>query len=215
MIDFVIPSMGRSTLIKTLSSIQNQQFLFGKDQNWNVYVGFDGLEEGDVDPRIKIENKKFKYFYFKDKVGRVGEYGIGNAGLVRNEIISKLESSNEWIGFVDDDDTISPYYIDSLSIEVEKSQSFESSKPIDVVIFRMRTDMSSKNIIPPLGLDQLVEDKVGISFCVNKKFLRKSGVKFINDIREDYKFLMSLKEAGANIVFSPYIVYNVRLTEGI
>lgn len=209
MIDFIIPSLGRKTIKASLNSIINQNYLFSTDKKWNAFVGFDGLSENDVDPNIIIQDKRIQYFYISQKLGQIGEYGIGNAGLVRNYLISKLNTGNQWVGFLDDDDTIAPYYIDSLFLEIQNNEEF------DVCVFRMRYDMGGEKILPPLGTNSLEKDKVGISFCVNKKFLRSSGIKFINDIREDYKFLMDLKDAGARIQVSSYVAYNVKITEGV
>ena len=204
MIDFVIPSIARSTLNRTLKSIQDQQFLFSKNNKWNAFVGFDGLEESDVEISLLPKEDRINYLFLSEKSGKVGEYGIGNAGLVRNKILEKIKTSNDWVGFIDDDDTITPYYLDSLAIELEQSE-----KPFDVCVFRMRFDPGGERILPPIGENDLIADKVGISFCVRKKFLKDKKIKFVNNIREDYMFLMDLKKAGANIKVSSYVTYNV------
>lgn len=204
MIDFIIPSIARPTLNKTLKSIQEQQFLFAKDKNWNVFVGFDGISATNIEYNNLIQDDKFNFIFFEEKLGKVGEYGIGNAGIVRNEIIKKVNSPNKWIAFVDDDDTLTPYYIDSLSVELENTDP-----PFDVCVFRMRYDPGGEKILPPIMNDELEEDKVGISFCVKKDFIKKHNIKFVNDIREDFKFLMDLKNAGAVIKVSKYVTYNV------
>ena len=204
MIDFVIPSVARPTLNRTLSSLLDQNYLFYKgDLEWNAFIGFDGIEESQVEVEILPDDKRIKYFYLP-KSGKVGEYGIGNAGLVRNQIIKKVDSPNEWIAFLDDDDTITPYYIDSLSIELESPEN-----PIDVCVFRMRFNPQGDKILPPLGSDDLIQDQVGISFCVRKSFLKEHNIQFINDIREDFKFLMDLQSAGAKVKVSSYVTYNV------
>lgn len=204
MIDFVIPSVARPTLNRTLKSLQDQQFLFGKEQEWNAFVGFDGISEDMVNSDVLVQDERIKYIFFPEKLGRVGEYGIGNAGIVRNNILSKSNSPNEWIGFVDDDDTLTNYYIDSLQLEVDTQK-----EPFDVCVFRMRFDPGGDKILPPIGSDDLIEDKVGISFCVRKSFLRKNKIKFVNDIREDFKFLTDLQNAGAKVKVSGYVTYNV------
>jgi hypothetical protein len=204
MIDFIIPSIARPTLNRTLKSIQEQQFMFAKDKNWNVFVGFDGISATNIEYNNLIQDDKFNFIFFEEKLGKVGEYGIGNAGIVRNEIIKKVNSPNKWIAFVDDDDTLTPYYIDSLSVELENSDP-----PFDVCVFRMRYDPGGERILPPIMNDELEEDKVGISFCVKKDFIKKHNIKFVNDIREDFKFLMDLKNAGAVIKVSKYVTYNV------
>lgn len=204
MIDYVIPSLARPTLNRTLNSLVDQNFLFSNNKEWNAFVGFDGIPEKNINKNNLIKNKKINYIYFENKLGCIGEWGIGNAGLVRNEIIKQINTSNEWIAFVDDDDTISPYYIDSLHLEINNSE-----ENFDCCVFRMRFDPSGEKILPPLGETNLVEDKVGISFCVRKSFLKKHSIQFVNDTREDFKFLMSLKESGASIRVSNYITYNV------
>lgn len=204
MIDFIIPSIARPTLNRTLKSIQEQQFLFSKDKNWNAFIGFDGLSATDIEYNNLIQDDKFNFIFFKEKLGKVGEYGIGNAGIVRNEIMKKVNTSNKWIAFVDDDDTVTPYYVDSLAVELENTE-----KPFDVCVFRMRYDPGGEKILPPIMDDELIEDKVGISFCVKKDFIKKHNIQFVNDIREDFKFLMDLKNAGADIRVSKYVTYNV------
>lgn len=204
MIDFVIPSIGRPTLNRTLKSIQEQQFMFAKDKNWNVFVGFDGISATNIEYDNLIQDDKFNFIFFEEKLGKIGEYGIGNAGIVRNEIIKKVNSSNKWIAFVDDDDTVTSYYVDSLAVELENTDP-----PFDVCVFRMRCDPGGERILPPIMNDELGEDKVGISFCVKKDFIKKHNIKFVNDIREDFKFLMDLKNAGAVIKVSKYVTYNV------
>lgn len=205
MIDFVIPSVARPTLTRTLRSLLDQNYLFYNGNNdWNAFVGFDGIPESRINKENLIKDDRINYLYIENKMGTFGEWGMGNAGLVRNEIIKNISTSNEWIAFLDDDDTVTPYYVDSLFLETS-----ESEKKIDCVVFRMRFDPSGEKILPPLDDNELIQDKVGISFCVKKDFLRKTGIKFINDSREDFKFLMNLKEFGASIKVSNYITYNV------
>lgn len=205
MIDFVIPSMGRSTLNRTLNSIIDQNFLFSEDKSWKAYVGFDGISEEEIDKTKLVQNEDVEYLFFPKKIGSISEYGIGNAGEVRNEIIKKVNSSNEWIGFLDDDDTITRYYMDSLAIEIQKYKD----EPFDVCVFRMRGDISGNNIIPPLDLQEIEKEKVGISFCVKKNYLLGKNIKFSNSNYEDYEYLMQLKKSGAKVVISNYVTYNV------
>ena len=50
-ITFIIPTIGRKTLIKSIKSLQNQT-----NQNWNAIIIFDGIKSNINinDPRIKI-----------------------------------------------------------------------------------------------------------------------------------------------------------------
>jgi len=90
LVTFIIPTIGRPTLTKTLDSILNNT-----DPNWNAIVMFDGIQPtiGSNDPRIRI--------YYMEKKGR-----LNHAGIVRNTAIQF--ATTPWIGFVDDDDAISP-----------------------------------------------------------------------------------------------------------
>lgn len=199
MINFVIPSMGRKTLKRTLESLINQT-----NPYWECWVGFDGLSENEVDRNILIKDDRIHYLYIKDKLGTsfynsgVG-HNTGNAGLVRNYIISNITNKYEWIGFVDDDDSLKSYYIEKLIEEI--NYIF-----FDCCIFRM---VANGNIIPPLGMTQVIQNFVGISFCVRKKFIEDSKIKFINSPSEDYNMLESIKNAGGEIYLSEYVTYNV------
>ena len=94
-ITFIIPTIGRSTLRRTLQSLQDQT-----NQNFKCIVVFDG-----IDPTITVDDNRFKII----KTNKLGQ-GRNSAGLVRNEGMKLVNT--EWIGFVDDDDTLSNTYVD-------------------------------------------------------------------------------------------------------
>lgn len=195
MINFVIPSIGRETLKYTLESIINQT-----DSDWECWVGFDGLSEENVDKKILVEDKRIHYIYLKDKLGNASHHG--NAGLVRNNIISQISNNFKWIGFVDDDDTIQKEY-------VENAKKITSEVEVDACIFRMRYDKHGMKIIPPPGMNQIVQNNVGISFFVNKQFVEDNKIEFVNDNAEDFKYLKSIVENGGKIAMTEMIMYNV------
>ena len=121
---------------------------------------------------------------------------------MRNSAI-KL-STTEWVGFVDDDDTITIDYVANLKKELLVSN-------YDCVIFRMQYNSNCGNqkgtILPPIGNNNFPDCCcVGISFCYKKNnslFFTPSGV-------EDYDLLLNIKYANYNILVSNYICYNVR-----
>ena len=114
MITFIIPTVGRPTLKKAVESIENQT-----NDNWKAIVVFDGIE-----PTISISNPKISVI--KTEKAGVGQNGAGN---VRNYGMKFVDS--EWIGFLDDDDTIAPDYVETFNNEL-------TSFPfVDVIIFRM------------------------------------------------------------------------------
>jgi glycosyltransferase involved in cell wall biosynthesis len=201
MISFVIPSIGRSTLKNTLESLINQT-----NPNWECWVGFDGLDESQVDKHLLIDDSRINYLYLKDRLGiftyNSGVNGnTGSAGKVRNYLIEQIDNDYEWIGFVDDDDTLRPYYIEKLLEEKNNNTTF------DCCIFRM---INGSIIIPPLNTNQVIQNLVGISFCVKKNFIKERGIKFENSTCEDYKILESIHNSGGEIYMSEHITYNVR-----
>jgi glycosyltransferase involved in cell wall biosynthesis len=92
MITFIIPTINRHTLSRTIDCLINQT-----NPNWKAIVVFDGVKcEKYLDPRIKSLS-----------IEKMGKQNF--AGLVRNQAINMVDT--EWIGFVDDDDTISYDYV--------------------------------------------------------------------------------------------------------
>ena len=195
MISFVIPSVGRDTLKYSLESLINQT-----EVNWQCVVGFDGKTESDIDKSILVDDKRIKYLYLSEKMGESNHHG--NAGLVRNSIIECVDDSTEWIGFLDDDDTISKFYIEILNLEKTKGE-------FDCCVFRMRYDKDNQKVIPPFGMDYLQQNYVGISFCVRKKFVDDHKIKFVNSNSEDFKFLKEIHDSGGKIHISSHVTYNV------
>ena len=194
MINFIVPSVGRSTLKNTLESLINQT-----NPNWECWVGFDGLSEDQIDQSILVYDDRIHYLYLKEKLGAFTHNG--NAGEVRNYLISQISNDYDWIGFVDDDDTLKEYYIEKLDEELTNNK-------FDCCVFRM---VSGESIIPPLEMeDQIIQGFVGISFCVNKKFILEKNIKFINSTSEDYNFLEKINNLNGCIYISKYITYNVR-----
>lgn len=200
MINFVIPSIGRSTLKNTLQSLIDQT-----NTNWQCWVGFDGLDKSQVDQSILVYDDRIHYLYLKEKLGIFGfnsgiNHTIGNAGFVRNYIISNIFGNDyEWIGFVDDDDTLRPYYIEKLQEEIDYTY-------FDCCIFRMKC---GELIIPPIGMIEVVQNSVGISFCVQKKFIVDNNINFLNSSSEDYAMLETINNYGGIIYMSEYVTYNV------
>lgn len=138
MINFVIPSIGRDTLRYALASLINQS-----ESDWECLVGFDGLSKEKVSKNVLIDDARIHYLYFDERVGNSDRHG--NAGLVRNKIISNIENDRKWIGFVDDDDTLDSEY-------VKNAKRIDDSYDPDAGVFRMRYDREGTKIIPPPGM---------------------------------------------------------------
>lgn len=177
---FIIPTIGRHTLEKTLESVGNIQPVEG----WKCdsLVVFDGIEPTVINS-IRIEKS--------------GE--SNHAGRVRNEGIKYV--SSDWIGFVDDDDIVHPGYLKALS-ECPIDE-------VDVVIFRM-VYAKNGLILPPPGANEFRMCEVGISFCVRRSCFTDDGIWFEPSAVEDYTLLDTLRSRGKKIHMSEAVVYMVR-----
>ena len=183
LITFIIPSIGRPTLSRTLESIKQNT-----DADWNAIVMFDGVE-----PTLKSDDPRIRIMRI-EKMGK-----LNHAGGVRNKAIQF--ANTEWIGFVDDDDIIKPTYISHL-----KQHLSENMK--DVVIFRMQCH--NNVILPSPGKTNFELCQVGISFCVKTDCFTKDNIWFEPHIYEDFNLLNQLRTQGKSIMISPFVNYIVR-----
>jgi len=182
LITFIVPSINRPTLDNTIQSLLNQT-----NPNWKCFVLYDGVDgKKFIDPRIEI----FKL----EKLGNKGERH-GNAGLVRNEGIKMCDT--EWVGFLDDDDTIHEDYVKTL---------FEKYDTYDFVVWRMKT--IDGKIFPELSRNNLIKNRVGISISFKSKI--PNMLFDNNDDGEDFEFVDKLQNTTDNFIITPEIYYNIR-----
>lgn len=181
-ITFIIPSIARDTLSRSVKSLINQT-----NPNWQCIIIYDGVEGPNFnDNRIKILKT--------EKIGN-NKNKLGESGLVRN--IGIKESKTEWIGFLDDDDTIHPDYVKTL---------FEKYSSFDFIVWRM-TNIDGL-VIPRLKKNELVINNVGISFCYKNKF---SNLFFDKNIAgEDFFFVEKLKNKTSNFCITDEVFYFIR-----
>lgn len=192
-ITVIIPSIGRDTLKRTIDSLLKQN-----QKKWKAIIGFDAIDKKKANMLISNlpKDKRIEYLYIKDKLGQ----GKNSAGKVRNNLINIC--TTDWICFLDDDDTFTPDYFDRFIEELD------SQKNLDTIIFRMigKTNLSP---IPPYGLNEIIEGKVGISFAVRKKFLTENDIKFVNSNVEDFILLKEIKNKNGNIKISKHTTYHI------
>ena len=153
MITFIIPTINRNTLYKSILSILNQTIT-----NWKMIVIFDNCEPVDALLLGLLDHSRILYFSIKKHgdESNINE-GHGSAGLVRN--IGMNFVTTPWIGFLDDDDTIHPDYVKTL---------YEKYSDHDFVVWRMK--YQNGIVIPEPHRTDLVFARVGISFCYKNKF---------------------------------------------
>ena len=181
-ITFIIPSVNRPTLMRTMDSLIKQT-----NPNWLCIIIYDGVDGiSFVDERIKTIQAP--------KLGLFGPNN-GQSGMVRN--VGIKEANTEWIGFLDDDDTIHENYVQTL---------YEKYLNYDFVVWRMK--YQNGFVLPPLDMNHLSFAKVGISFCFKNKF----GELLFDQNRdgEDFDFLKKLESLTSNYIITPEVFYNVR-----
>lgn len=195
-VTFIIPTIGRKSLIKSLEILWYQT-----DLEWKAIVVGDGLDE---EKKNFVESLVFGSgdiitSLFIPKTGtKTNDKSNGQAGLVRNKAFRLVDT--EWIAFLDDDDWLDKDYVRWL-----KEESFN----MDLVIFRMRN--FDGNILPPKGTTIPAVGLVGIAFAVRTSFIREKKIEFLNDGIEDFIFLSHCISNGARFKISDKLAYYVGL----
>lgn len=180
-ITFIVPTICRSTLDRSLLSLKNQT-----NPNWNAIVVFDGIT-----PTITNDDDRIQFLTIEKK-------GNGWSGHVRNEGMKHVKTN--WIGFLDDDDTLTPDYVEKFQIESQKNS--------DVIIFRMQ--YSNGLILPPPDDTTFKINHVGISFCFKTSLFQVENIQFNQCGVEDFDLLDRFRQNNKNIIISKYITYLVR-----
>lgn len=183
-ITFIIPSINRPTLTRSVESLLNQT-----NPNWKCIIIYDGVDG------LNFEDKRIKSIKIEKK-GIIGGYH-GQSGLVRNHGLALCDTN--WIGFLDDDDTLHPDYVSLL---------FEKYNDYDFVIWRMKNCLTPMSVYPPLHSEELSFGRVGISFCYKNKF--ENLIFDSNNEGEDFDFILKLKELTLNYIVTPEVYYNIR-----
>ena len=184
-VTFIIPSINRSTLTRSINSLINQT-----NQNWECIVVYDDVDGPTFDdPRIKTIKTN-------SKLGALSDGNHGVSGIVRNVGIEMCDT--EWIAFLDDDDTINKDYVKTL---------YEKYNEYDFVVWRMI--MTNQAIVPyTTEKNGFRFGHVGISFCYKNKF---DGLKFqSNRNGEDCDFVQELEGLSKNYIITEEIFYYVR-----
>lgn len=193
LVTFVIPSVARDTLNRSINSLLTQT-----SNNWKAIVGFDGVDKQQINFDL-IEDERIQYL-FLEKSGELKDSSRkhSKAGQVRNKIIKHVET--KWIAFLDDDDTVDREYVHILSEEDEKQD-------MNCFIFRMKA--APGFVIPFSGSKQIRVGQVGISFCVKADFIREKSILFNSSETEDYEMIKSISSNGGRIKLLEHIGYYV------
>jgi len=181
-ITLIIPSKNRPTLNRTLSSLISQT-----DPNWRALVITHGIT-----PPLFSDNRI-------QSISTDISVTSNHAGELRN--IAAMEANTEWVGFVDDDDTLTSQYASILKNELVQRPN------LDFIIFRMQ--YTNFGTLPPYGATDFEPGQVGISFAVRTKHM-KDGFKFDPGPMEDFYLLNKMRKMNLTFHISDYITYHVR-----
>lgn len=187
-ITFIIPTIGRDTLKRSINCILNQTI-----EEWKLIIIFDGMKSNITTCNRIIKDNRIMIIETEKKLGK----DINSAGNVRNYGMNFVNT--KWIAFLDDDDSISDDYIEVFYNEYHKYK-------MDLYIYRMKLD---NRIIPNINSDNFYLCDVGISFIMKSKIF-KNGIQFIPDGAEDYIFLNNVRNHNYKIVISKYVKYFVK-----
>lgn len=179
-VTFIIPSLDRDTLPRTLMSLIMQN-----DPDWLALVIGDGCEITN-----RIPDDRILYL-------SVAKQSSG-AGIVRNFGFD-FTLDSDWVAFVDDDDYLKDTYVSRIKYYSDR---------YDLIQFTYK-DVETGRLQPPPGLNHLVECDMGISFAVRESLRRKHNIKFTPGGVEDYRFLRDCLNVGARYVITGEILYLV------
>lgn len=186
-ITFILPTLGRDSLKKSIESIINQT-----NKKWKAIVIFDGCQ---INKNLIVEHNQISYYEIEKSDGVINQ-----ASSVRNYGLKFVKT--QWVGFLDDDDTIASDYVDFFYKEMNLFHC-------DVYVYRMiNKDLT---IFPSLKSKNIIPCDIGISFiCTLKLF---ESISFQNSHCEDYDFLKKVFDAKKLIIFSNTIKYFVKSNE--
>lgn len=119
----IIPSIGRSSLLKALYSCKNQTFT-----DFNAYIVFNGCDPECLGNYLGKYDERFHFFFSEKK-------GVSHA---RNLGLEKC--SDEYITWLDDDDELT---LDALEVY----NKIITKNPVDMVFAKNTVSIRDKNLI--------------------------------------------------------------------
>jgi len=122
------------------------------------------------------------------------------AGELRNLALSDVRTS--WVGFLDDDDTLAPQYVDIL---IKERKVTPHAK---LISFRMY-HVTSQHYIPPADILKVTRGWIGISFAY--ALTHTADDKFIPGTTEDFDFIYNFcLRGGRECILSDKVTYFVK-----
>ena len=181
-VTFIMPSIARPSLLTSLLSVISQS-----RSNWTALVILDGVQL----PRwVHVIDPRIVFVHIPKQRHR---------GMVRN--IGLRMARSDWVAFLDDDDFLSPQYIEYMEVEITLEKDLECG------LFRIL--FHTMEIVPPPESITFSKYAVGINFFFLRSLVNE-GFLFDNSRIEDYCLLDSFRNHYKKMVISPYINYFTR-----
>ena len=224
LLTFIVPASGRSTLHRTLISLQQQE-----NPEWRALVLLDGAHVG-LEQRayrlVGLEKARMRVCCLLKRFGsrvltRGAEVSHGSAGLVRNVAFAHVRTP--WVGFVDDDDTVGPRYVAEVAADGDT---------FDAIFFRMRwtpwqselrpdcfgyqctrrINTTMSEVLPEWNASFVEKGYCGISFAMRTKLTRPGpgnsrGLRFGNSMFEDYYMRVALYRSKLRVLQRAHVMY--------
>ena len=217
-VTFIVPFSGRPVVTRALASIEAQT-----NGCWAVIMViterirpastpadahataraeevFTNVPPMYVDlPTKHIEDSRITFLSFQ------GTNKMNYGGFARNRAFNYVKGP--WVGFLDDDDTVSPEYVQTVLDEGKQNPD------ASLLVFRMHCPGCYEPVLPPLAALDFKIDYVGISFAVKRSILKRTGnpggIAFHPHCAEDFEFLHTARKQQLEIVIVPHIGYFV------
>jgi len=198
LITFIVPTIGRPSLLASIRSVLSQS-----DPAWKLLVVFDGVQPFSDAAALMASDSRIQHLILEKRHGTTGKRH-GTAGTVRNKGAAYV--TTPWTGFLDDDDTLTPHYVEAVR------QELTAVPDVECIVFRMLVyNLRTSNkirILPALHEKALGLGGVGISFCL-KTDLFKARFPFIQCEMEDFILLKGLEKHRRKLLISNRICYLV------
>jgi cellulose synthase/poly-beta-1,6-N-acetylglucosamine synthase-like glycosyltransferase len=149
-----------------------------------------------VDITNPVIDERIQYM----RVDKIGE--LNHAGKVRNAGMEAEKERSSWFAFLDDDDTVTPDYVEKLR------QAIKTYPEMEVFIFRMHFNESEFPLFN-IELNNIVAGQIGISFAIRTSIFCE-GFKFESCGVEDFHLFDRIRSAGKKIHIIPHVCYLVR-----
>ena len=191
-ITFIIPTIGRPSLRAAIGSLINQVH-----PDWQAIVIGDHVEP-HIWQRCIVSDRRIVSINLAERLGH------DNVGAeVRNRGLQWLKEGimmPDWVGNLDDDDTLTPDYILKL---------VEDGKDVDLLQFRAEWE-NKIDIRPIIGETRLLPATVSNAFAFRYDFAERHNLHYIDSTSEDWATIQSFISAGARCKVSDHVTYRVR-----